>query len=54
MNVPVKRDYGPGFSIGYSYTARSGLTVTAGAGAARADDSTVPVVHLGVGWTWRR
>jgi hypothetical protein len=54
IGAPVNQDYGPGFSIGYSYVAASGLTVTGGAGAGRANDSTVPVLHLGIGWTWRR
>jgi hypothetical protein len=54
IGAPVSHDYGPGLSIGYSYVAGSGLTVTAGAGLGRANDGTLPVLHLGIGWTWRR
>ncbi len=55
---PLGREYGPGVSIGYSYLARSGFTLTAGGGVGTpdlgSDFDLVPVVHIGAGWTWRR
>jgi hypothetical protein len=51
---PVTRDYGPAVSIGYSYVAGWGLTGTAGAGVGWASTGAVPVLQLGIGWTWRR
>lgn len=49
------RDYGPGFSLGYSFVSPMGLTVTSGAGLGASDfDGVVAIAHLGVGWTWRR
>src|SRR5918996_3214139 len=38
IGAAVNRDYGPGLSLGYSYVAGSGLTVTAGAGLGRASN----------------
>ena len=58
LRRPLRRDYGPGVSIGYSYLARSGFTLTAGGGVGTrdlgSDFDLVPVVHIGAGWTWRR
>ncbi len=36
LRRPLSRDYGPGVSIGYSYLARSGFTLTAGGGVGSA------------------
>ena len=52
IGTGVSRHYGPGLSIGYSYLARSGFTLTVGAGAGRVYDNIVPLLHVGLGWTW--
>ena len=52
VGAPTSHDYGPGLSVGYSYLARSGFTLTAGAGAGRVYDTIVPLLHVGLGWTW--
>jgi len=55
VSRPVKHWYGPGMMIGYSYLAHSGWTFTSGFGLARPDaDGLLPLVHLALGWTWRR
>lgn len=53
------RKYGAGLSVGYSYLAQSGLTLTAGGGVGSSQIGPdyfelLPVVQIGVGWTWRR
>ena len=54
----LRRHYGVGASLGYSYLAPSGFTLTAGGGVGAlefgADFELLPVVHTAVGWTWRR
>ena len=54
----LRRHYGVGASLGYSYLAPSGFTLTAGGGVGAlefgADFELIPVVHTAVGWTWRR
>ena len=47
------RRYAPGVMLGYSYLARSGLSLTAGGGVAGPPSDAVPLVQLAVGWTWR-
>ncbi len=51
-------DYGPGLAVGYGYHWSKGLTLTAGGGLGATDlgpyGEILPVVHLGVGWTWFR
>ena len=52
------RDYGLGVSIGYSYLAQSGFTLTVGGGVGASDFGAdlvlLPVVQIAAGWTWRR
>jgi hypothetical protein len=56
--APLHRDYGLGVSVGYSYLAPSGFTVTAGGGVGAwefgAAVELFPVVQLAVGRTWLR
>jgi len=54
LGVPTVFDYGPGFSLGYTFMSRTGLTLTVGMGLGRATHDTVPIAQLGIGWTWRR
>lgn len=51
---PAIVDYGPGFSLGYTYLSKAGLTLTVGGGVGLTDNSAVPIVQLGFGWTWRK
>ena len=52
--VPTVVQYGPGFSLGYTFLSKAGLTFTVGAGVGRTNHTTVAVGQLGFGWTWRR
>ena len=52
--VPAVVDYGPGFSLGYTYLSKAGFTLTVGAGVGGADSSPAFIGQLGFGWTWRR
>ena len=54
--VDFDRNYGPGISAGYRYTATRGFTFIAGAGAGWAvgNESIEAMGILGVGYTWRR
>jgi hypothetical protein len=52
---PTITYYRVGVTAGYSYVARSGVSFTAGGGVAPGhSESVVPLVHLAIGWTWRR
>ena len=46
--------YGAGLSVGYTYIADSGLTLTSGAGIGLPQDHREFLFQIGVGWTWRR
>ncbi len=54
VGVPTVYQYGPGFTVGYSFLSKVGLTFTVGAGVGRTRHETVPIGALGLGWTWRR
>jgi len=52
--VPTVFEYGPGFSLGYSFMSRTGLTLSVGGGLGLARNDRIPIAQLGIGWTWRR
>ena len=54
LGVPTVYEYGPGFSLGYSFLSKVGFTFTVGAGVGRTGHETIPIGELGLGWTWRR
>jgi len=54
LGVPTVFEYGPGFSVGYTFMSRTGLTLSVGGGLGLARHDTVPIVQAGIGWTWWR
>ena len=52
--VPPIYDYGPGFSLGYSFLSKVGFTFTVAGGVGHTSHETLAIGQVGLGWTWRR